>query len=281
MSLTVHDPSVAPTAGGDDDPFVCGQVYGPLAGHKDVPGIEGNPYPGGECTWLCWHWYHLVQQIDLPPNLGNANQWITSAHRQGWTVDQEPQVGKIAAWGAQYPPFGHVAIVSDLQPDGSYTVKEMNFTYMSADNAGRVDCRVPDVAPDGFITPTGATVGGGGSTGNSILDALAGPAAGIASSIERAGLYVQAELMTAEEKAISVAMMIGGGGIMAGGGILGALTVAGGGSPRAGAARLRSNLPQGGSGRSGSPGDPERYRSMTATERAWLRLEDRRRLEGE
>lgn len=281
MAVTVHDPSIAPTAQAGTDPFVCDQVYPALVGQKDVPGIEGNPYPGGECTWLCWHWYHLVQHIDLPPNLGNANQWITSAHRHQWTVDQDPQVGKIAAWGPQYPPFGHVAIVREVRSSADFTVVEMNFTYMSADNAGRVDCRVPDVAPDGFITPSGAAVGGGGTTGNSILDALSAPFGGIAASIDRAALYVQAELMTAEEKAISLGMIAGGGLVMAGGGVLGALTVAGGGSPGAGWSRVRSGLPQGDSGAPGASGDAERYRSLTATERAWLRLEDRRRLEGE
>lgn len=278
MTVPVHDPTTTPATGGDD-PFACDQVYGPGAGHKDEPGILGNPYPYGECTWICWQWYHVMQGIDLPPALGNANQWIASAHRAGWAVDQDPQVGKIAAWGNQYPPFGHVAIVSDVRGPTDYTVKEMNFTYMSDDNAGRVDCRIVDVPPDGFLTPSGATVGGNGSTGNSILDALQAPASGIAAAIERAALYAQAELMTAEEKAISIGMMIGGGGIMAGGGVLAALTMAGAGSPAAGYARVASGLPSGRSQPQRASGGDERLRSMTATERTWLRAQERRRLE--
>lgn len=280
MALNVHDPSTAPMAAPGADPFVCDQVYGPGAGFKDQENVLGNPYPYGECTWLCRQWYVVVQQITLPPNLGNANQWIASAHREGWTVDQDPQAGKIAAWGAQYPPFGHVAVVREVRGPGDYTVVEMNFTYTSDDNAGKVDCRTPTVPPDGFITPSGATVGGGGTTGNSVLDALSPAFGGIAASIERSALYVQADLMTAEERAISFGMMAGGGAVMAGGGILAALTMAGGGSPGAGYARVTSSLPRGGSGPGRAPQDAERYRRMTATERAWLRLEDRRRAEG-
>lgn len=279
MSVTIHDPSTAPPAAPAADPFVCDQVYGPGAGFKDQENVMGNPYPYGECTWLCRQWYAVVQQITIPPNMGNANQWIASAHREGWAVDQDPQVGKIAAWGNQYPPFGHVAIVREVRGPGDYTVLEMNFTYTSDDNAGKVDCRAPDIAPDGFITPSGATVGGGGTTGNSMLDALSPAFGGIAASIERAALYLQADLMTAEERAIALGMMIGGGGIMAGGGVLAALTMAGGGSPRAGWSRVASGASGGDSGPQRAPQGSERYATMTATERAWLRIEERRHAE--
>jgi surface antigen len=44
-----------------------------------------------------------------PGNLGNANQWASSAKKKGLTVGKTPKVGSIAQWNG--PGYGHVAYV--------------------------------------------------------------------------------------------------------------------------------------------------------------------------
>lgn len=252
-------------------------IYGPGgAANFNAIGIGGNPYPYGECTWFVYQYYHDLQSVDIPGNLGNATDWVNSAHHNQWVVDNSPVPGKAVSWSAaKYPPFGHVAVVSQLNGDGSFDVLEMNFTYYASDRpelAGKIDQRtVRDQAGiQGFITPTGVTA----STGNSnsdLLAAISQPFTSVGDAIKQAGLFLQAEAMTAEHKLQSMAA-VGLGTVMAGGGVvLGGLTLAGRGDPSRGLNRAKKGLKRtrrrivGPSGNS-----PIGRRSYGTAEQQWL-----------
>lgn len=253
----------------------CDTVYGPGAGHLDEPGIGGNPYPYGECTWLVWQFYHDTQNIDIVGNMGNATDWTRSAQREGYDVDMTPAVGKAVSWSAtKYPEFGHVAVVIALTQAG-FRVVEMNFKWFASEDptlAGKIDCREVTSLDGitGFITPHGVQTGGGGQA-NDLLAALAPGLGGIASAISQAALYAQAQIMTAELRATSYAQVAAGMLVAGGGGALAAFTLAGHGDPAAGARTVGRRLPamrqQVEQEVVGDPGPPEP--NWTQAERAW------------
>ena len=98
-------------------------------------GIEGNPYwydynpftlagyPLPNCTTYCWgRWYEITGEYPELP-LGNANTWFDDAKEMGKKTGQTPQLGAIICmWylGAG----GHVAIVEQINDDGSIVVSE-------------------------------------------------------------------------------------------------------------------------------------------------------------
>lgn len=255
-------------------------VYGPGAGHLnelDVPGADGkpNPYPYGECTAYIWQYYHDLQGVDIPPNLGNATDWVSSAHREQWAVDDQPVKGKAVSWSAaKYPVFGHVAVVDQVNGDGSFDVLEWNFTYYASERpelAGKIDRRTVRDRDgiQGFITPTGIKVANDGPQG-SILDALSAPLTSIGDAIHQAALQFEAQAMTAQLRLLSMGQ-VGVGTLVAGGGLaLGGLTVYGGGRPQAGARRLGRQIRR--TRRQIAPARPSPIgrRSVRQTEEQWL-----------
>ena len=90
---------------------------------------QTNCYPQGECTWYAWE-----RRKDLPCFLGSAGHarnWADSAQRCGFEVNTRPAPGAIAVFppGVQdaNPTYGHVAVVEEVNPDGSYRVSEYNY----------------------------------------------------------------------------------------------------------------------------------------------------------
>jgi surface antigen len=225
-------------------------VYGPGAGHRDETGIGGNPYPYGECTYYCWQYYKDTQQVSINGQLGNATQWVDSAHRERWAVDDQPLPAKTVCWSdAKYPPFGHVAVVSRVNGDGTFDVLEMNFTYFAAERpelAGKIDQRTVRDRDGikGFITPTGVTAANGGP-GNDLLGALAPSLTSIGDAIRQAALFFEAEAMTAQLRLLSMGEVALGTGLAGGGAALAGFTLAGGGSPSRGLARARRRVQRG------------------------------------
>lgn len=276
MATAVADPSATSITSRDT-------VYGPGAGHLDEIGIGGNPYPYGECTWYVWQYYHDTQGIDINGQLGNATDWVNSAHREQWAVDDQALPGKAVSWSAaRYPPFGHVAVVAQMNGDGSFDVLEMNFTYFARDHpelAGKIDRRtVTDRSGiQGFITPTGVTVSTGGA-GNDVFTALATPFTSIGDAIRQAGLYLEAEAMTAEHRFMAMGQVAAGLLLTGGGMALGALTAYGGGQPGAGAARAGRRIRR--VRRAITPRQPSPIgrRTFTEREQAWLSPRARREL---
>lgn len=114
-------PAVAPVAS-------LQTIISPLA--DDLP----NLYAYGNCT------AYVASKLPVPDNWGNANEWAVSAAAQGYTVSDTPKVGAIAQTGGD-SSLGHVAIVSSINDDGSFTVSEMNYYGL-----GVIDERITSTA---------------------------------------------------------------------------------------------------------------------------------------
>lgn len=87
---------------------------------------QANQYPIGQCTWGAKElapWAHTFW--------GNGGQWADSAKAHGFTVGTKPTVGAIAVWNDGNPmnggAYGHVAVVTEVNDDGTIRVKEANF----------------------------------------------------------------------------------------------------------------------------------------------------------
>lgn len=101
----------------------------------------GNGYDYGWCTW---HAANRRIQIGrpLPTNLGNAISWYYLAQRSGLSVGTKPAAGAVL-WHANIGGLGHVAFVEKENPDGSFTVSDMNYPRW-----GRATTRT--ITPDQF-----------------------------------------------------------------------------------------------------------------------------------
>lgn len=77
-----------------------------------------NLYTWGNCT------YGVASWINVPQDLGNANQWAYNASREGFTVSPIPRVGSVAQTTGGYA--GHVALVIGVDGD-TVTIQEMNY----------------------------------------------------------------------------------------------------------------------------------------------------------
>lgn len=84
------------------------------------PSYGSNGYIYGYCTW------YVADQISVPTNWGNASSWAYYARLSGWTVSPTPTVGAIAQTPYSISPLGHVAIVRQINSDGTIWVSEMN-----------------------------------------------------------------------------------------------------------------------------------------------------------
>ncbi len=100
---------------------------------------DGNPFPlcpgpfpiGGNCVWWAWEQWHLLG-YDLPPNWGNAAEWIVNAERFGLPIGTTPRPGSIAVFPRAdgvwaYGSAGHVAFVTWVSPDST----TFNVTYQN------------------------------------------------------------------------------------------------------------------------------------------------------
>jgi len=90
------------------------------AGFKST---SGNGYAYGYCTWYA---YERRAQMGKPigGNWGNASSWAIYARASGFRVDNVPEVGAILQNGGG---AGHVAIVEQVNSDGSIVLSEMNY----------------------------------------------------------------------------------------------------------------------------------------------------------
>ncbi len=94
-------------------------------------GGAGNAFPYGACTWYADQRYHDLHGTYVPwTNNANAWQWPQRADDYGWRVSPTPQVGAImvlqsGVQGASW--LGHVAIVEQLEGNGSVIASSMNW----------------------------------------------------------------------------------------------------------------------------------------------------------
>ncbi|MBO0682685.1 MAG: CHAP domain-containing protein [Candidatus Dormibacteraeota bacterium] len=88
-------------------------------GTQSSTGPFPNHFDPGQCTWY-------VANKRYVPWFGNAGQWIAGAEQYGFPVGSTPQVGAIMVTAES--GYGHVSYVESVNPDGSWTVSEMNYT---------------------------------------------------------------------------------------------------------------------------------------------------------
>jgi surface antigen len=88
-------------------------------GGSAVYGANGYDY--GWCTW-----YVANRRAELgrpvPSNLGDARTWYILANRAGLSTGSTPRVGAVMVNHAG----NHVAVVEQVNPDGSFWISEMN-----------------------------------------------------------------------------------------------------------------------------------------------------------
>lgn len=93
--------------------------YGFAWGSTAIYGSNG--YDFGWCTW-----YVANRRAQLgrpvPSNLGDARTWYTIASRNGLATGTTPQNGAVLV----NQPGDHVAVVEQVNPDGSIWISEMN-----------------------------------------------------------------------------------------------------------------------------------------------------------
>lgn len=81
-------------------------------------------YAGDNCTNYAAFVESQAYGVPTPDILlGDGGQWGERAAEAGIPVDGTPSVGAVAVWDADAPGmggYGHVAVVEDVAPDGSY-----------------------------------------------------------------------------------------------------------------------------------------------------------------
>ncbi len=113
---------------------------------------SGNGYDYGWCTWYASNRRAEIGR-PVPNNLGNAYSWYTIAQRAGLSTGSSPQVGAV------YQSGNHVAVVEQVNDDGSFWVTEMNYTAgqvsmtdsTRAGGWGRIDWRLVPAGYAKFI----------------------------------------------------------------------------------------------------------------------------------
>ena len=128
-------------------------------------GNNAGSYTKGQCTYGA-----ATLAGWIPAGLGNADTWLTRAAADGFSTSSAPQVGDVVVYqqgtsgptadspGAAYYSLGHVAVVTGLGPNNTFTVQEMN--YGNGNRVGLWDTRVSSLQNVlGFIQPPGSTPG--------------------------------------------------------------------------------------------------------------------------
>jgi len=81
-----------------------------------------TPYGSDSCTSFVWDYFHQLG-IDLPPRMGNAEDWAAYANSQ-------VKAGTIAVFPAGVDGaggVGHVSVVTSVNKDGSFNLVEGNY----------------------------------------------------------------------------------------------------------------------------------------------------------
>ena len=97
-------------------------------GFYDGPPVPGDTYAWGNCTYWAFA-QRLWAGKPIPTSWGNANTWDDNARAQGYVVDHTPIV--TAVFQTDDGDFGHVAYVTDVKPDGTWTISEMNAPHLN------------------------------------------------------------------------------------------------------------------------------------------------------
>lgn len=97
---------------------------------------SANGFFYGQCTW----WVAHKRSV---PWRGNAWEWWWAAGARGYAEGWRPHPGAIMVMGYSWSsPWGHVAYVETVYPNGTFLVSEMNWWGVPGGGWGRVDYRV-------------------------------------------------------------------------------------------------------------------------------------------
>ncbi|MBW3083621.1 CHAP domain-containing protein [Bifidobacterium phasiani] len=138
---TADNPVVAALMDGDYD--LLPEGFNP----NHATGDTGNAYEFSQCTWWVYVRRH---QLGLPVGsyFGNGCMWANSARALGYWVDNTPRhVGDIMVFAAGQAgsdaTYGHVAIVEQINPDGSIVTSECG-SVMNGETYSRTYTNVSD-----------------------------------------------------------------------------------------------------------------------------------------
>jgi len=100
----------------------------------DVPDAWG--FLTRECTsYAAWYWNVVLGKrfINTRPGQGSAWNWPALAGDQGYSVSSTPRTGAIISWsaGGLTSQWGHVAIVEQVNSNGTIDVSEFNWIQYS------------------------------------------------------------------------------------------------------------------------------------------------------
>ncbi len=85
--------------------------------------MEAVAGSGGRFSWGWCTWYLSAKRY--VPWTGDARLWYSNAQAYGFAVGQTPKVGAIMVTRESW--YGHVAYVESVDPNGGFTVSEMNY----------------------------------------------------------------------------------------------------------------------------------------------------------
>ncbi|MCA9328182.1 CHAP domain-containing protein [Candidatus Saccharibacteria bacterium] len=92
------------------------------------PPITGDTYTWGNCTYWAFA-QRLWANKPIPTWWGNANTWDDNARREGYEVNHTPAA--TAVFQTDDGDWGHVAYVTEVKPDGTWTISEMNAPHLN------------------------------------------------------------------------------------------------------------------------------------------------------
>jgi surface antigen len=138
MPMTSASPDAGPLCEG-----WSGCSVSPYTTHN-YQNVMSSSYWGMNTGTDCTNYVAFVESSVYgvtPPNfhLGAAKDWATNAQLHGVTVNQTPTVGSVAQWKADPPHInsdGHVAIVEQVGPNGSYIVVSQDNWSSDTDDYG-------------------------------------------------------------------------------------------------------------------------------------------------
>lgn len=98
----------------------------------------GNPGVRGNCTWYAWYWRSTDPRSlgALGPEGRNARTWNYNYSYRG--VGNTPVVGAVFQTPYGGYGYGHVGVVTAINPDGSIEIEEMNYYGYSVVNAATI-----------------------------------------------------------------------------------------------------------------------------------------------
>jgi surface antigen len=122
----------------------------PEAGHEELVDRWGM-YMCNCTSYVAWALQANHQRTGwFIPGSMDAWNWPNVARRSGLRIGHQPRIGDVAVWPKLARPFGHVAYVTGVEPDGRLDVSEYNFPFRNNSESFRFDTRA-------HVSPRGAS----------------------------------------------------------------------------------------------------------------------------